>query len=62
LFCKQLQTPILEANKLLRGVACDGAGNAYVADYYNHCIHVFTAEGKFLRMFGRHGVGRGELK
>ncbi len=27
---------------------------------YNR-IHVFTAEGKFLRMFGRRGEGRGEL-
>ncbi len=33
----------------------------YVADFDNHRIQLFTAEGKFLRMFGRHGEGRGEL-
>ncbi len=33
----------------------------YVADSDNHRIQVFTAEEKFLRMFGRHGQGRGEL-
>ncbi len=33
----------------------------YVADTLNHRIQVFTAEGKFLRMFGRCGEGRGEL-
>ena len=30
-----------------------------MADCGNHCIQVFTAEGKFLRMFGRRGEGRG---
>ena len=35
---------------------------SYVADRDNHRIQVFTAEGKFLRMFGRRGEGRGELK
>ena len=44
-----------------RHIACDSAGNVYVADCYNHRIQVFTAEGQFLRTFGRHGVGRGEL-
>ncbi len=34
----------------------------YVADTANHRIEIFTAEGKFLRMFVRHGQGRGELK
>ena len=33
----------------------------YVADCSNHRIQVFTAEGKFLHMLGRHGQGRGEL-
>ena len=32
-----------------------------MVDSNNHRIQVFTAEGKFLRMFGRRGVGRGEL-
>ncbi len=30
-------------------------------DCDNHRIQIFTAEGKFLRMFGRHGERRGEL-
>ena len=42
-------------------IACDSTGNVYVTDSNNHCIQVFTAGGKFLRMFGRYGEGRGEL-
>ena len=42
-------------------VACDRSGNVYVVDYYSHRIQVFTAEGKFLRMFGKCGKGRGEI-
>lgn len=37
------------------GIACDSSGKVYVADYLNHCIQVFTAEGEFLRTFGRRG-------
>ena len=44
-----------------RGIACDSTGKVYVADIDNYSIQVFTAEGKFLRMFGRRGQGRGEL-
>ena len=40
------------------GIACDSTGKVYVADCSNHRIQVFTAEGKFLHMFGQ---GRGEL-
>ena len=43
------------------GVTCDSTGNVYVADGANRCIQVFTASGKFLRKFGRHGKGEGEL-
>ena len=39
-------------------IACDSMGNVYVADSENNRIQVFTAEGKFLRMFWRH---RGEI-
>ena len=42
-------------------VACDSTGNVYVADSCNHRIQVFTADGKFLRVFGCHGVSWGEL-
>ena len=38
-------------------VAFDSTGNVYVADSDNNRIQVFTAEGKFLRMFGRRGQG-----
>ena len=41
-------------------VACDSTGKVYVADTRNHRIQVFTAEGKFLMMFGS-GHGREEL-
>ena len=32
-----------------------------MADTRNHRIQVFTAEGKFLKMFGKRGHGRREL-
>ena len=32
-----------------------------MVDRENHRIQVFTAEGKFLNMFGRHGKGTGEF-
>ena len=41
------------------GVTCDRAGSVYVADRKNCRIQVFTAEGKFLRIFGE---GSAELK
>ena len=37
-----------------RGIACDSTGRMYVTDFFNYCIHVFTTEGEFLRMFGKH--------
>ena len=42
-------------------VAFDGVGNLYVADGSSDRIQVFTAEGKFLRKFGKKGSGDGEL-
>ena len=41
------------------GITCNRSGNVYVADRENHHIQVFTAEGKFLRIFGEGSV---ELK
>ena len=41
------------------GVTCDRAGNVHIADRENCRIQVFTAEGKFLRIFGE---GSAELK
>ena len=37
-------------------------GKVYVADEDNHRVQVFTSEGKFLKMFGRPGAGRDELR
>ena len=37
------------------GIACDSTGKVYVADCQNNRIQVFTAEGKFLMKFGKHG-------
>jgi DNA-binding beta-propeller fold protein YncE len=51
-------------NRLLyypNGVAFDSTGNVYVADSANHRIQVFTTDMKFLRTFGCHGKGNGEL-
>ena len=41
------------------GVTCDRSGNVYIADRLNHRVQVFTAEGKFLGIFGEGSV---ELK
>ena len=35
------------------GIACDSTGQVYAADTANNHIQVFTAEGKFLSMFGQ---------
>ena len=41
------------------GITCDRSGNVYITDRLNWRIQVFTAEGKFLRIFGE---GRVKLK
>ena len=46
----------------VRDVACDSTGNVYVADRDNDRIQVFTAEGRFLRMFGGRIEGERKLK
>ena len=38
-----------------KGQFSSPCGRVYVADYSNNRIQVFTAEGRFLRMFGRRG-------
>ena len=43
-------------------IACDSTGKVYVADSENDWVKVSTAEGKFLKMFGRSGGGRGQLR
>ena len=43
-------------------IAFDSSENVYVVDLENHRIQVFSAQGKFLKKFGKHGEGRGELK
>ena len=42
-------------------VTCDSAGNVYVVETGSNRIQVFSAYGKFLRMFGSWGTGRGKL-
>ena len=34
-------------------IACDNTGKVYVVDSSKCCVHIFTAEGVLLRMFGR---------
>ncbi|HEU5314703.1 MAG TPA: hypothetical protein VFX49_01230 [Chloroflexota bacterium] len=43
-------------------VACDRAGNVYVADGYNHRVQQFTPHGELLATWGRHGTGDGEFR
>ena len=39
--------------RIPHGVACDSTGNVYVADNVSQYIQVFTAEGEYLRQFGK---------
>ena len=39
----------------------DTGGDVYVTDHFNHCVQVFSQNGTYLRTFGRHGSGPGEL-
>jgi DNA-binding beta-propeller fold protein YncE len=43
------------------GITLDSDGNIYVADWRNDRIQKFTAEGKFLAVFGEHGEADGQL-
>ncbi len=44
------------------GIAVDGNGKVYIADYGNNRIQVFTSDGNFLTKWGREGSGDGEFK
>ena len=43
------------------GVAADGQGRVFAADFYNHRIQKFAADGTFLTRFGTKGNGPGEF-
>jgi DNA-binding beta-propeller fold protein YncE len=43
------------------GLAFDSKGRLYVADWGNHRIQVFTANGQFLTTFGKQGKGEGNF-
>src|SRR5205814_10015624 len=45
----------------LRGIGTDAAGNVYVSDNDNGCIHVLDATWPFLCQFGQKGPGAGQL-
>ena len=47
---------------MLTGVAVAPNGGIFVTDYFNHQIHVFDAERKFVRSFGEEGDSDGQLK
>ncbi|HEY5568896.1 MAG TPA: 6-bladed beta-propeller, partial [Gammaproteobacteria bacterium] len=42
-------------------VALDAHGNVFVADFYNHRIQKFAADGAFLTSFGSEGSGPGQF-
>ena len=42
-------------------IAVDSEGSAYVGDVYNGGIHVFAADGSFIRRWGSGGEGPGEF-
>ena len=39
----------------------DITGNIFVADYYRHCIKIFSPSGQLIHTIGKRGHGRGEL-
>ena len=43
-------------------VASDTVGNLFVADFYNHRIQKFAADGTFLTSFGKEGDGPGQFR
>ena len=43
------------------GVAVDGSGNVYVADYSNHRIQKFDSSGTFITKWGNVGSGDGQF-
>ena len=43
------------------GIAVDGRGNIFVADFYNHRVQKFAPDGTFLTSFGGTGVGPGRF-
>lgn len=43
------------------GIAVDGEGNVFVADFYNDRIQKFSPAGTFLTAFGERGQGRGRF-
>lgn len=47
--------------KTATGVATDGDGNVFVADFENHRVQKFTSEGEFLGAFGEQGSGPGQF-
>ena len=44
------------------GVAVDRRGNLFAADFYNHRIQKFSADGRFLTSFGSRGDGPGHFE
>jgi len=44
------------------GVAVGPLGNVFVADFYNHRVQKFTAQGVFLVALGEHGSGQGQFE
>ena len=43
------------------GIAVDRQGNVFVADFYNHRVQKFAADGTFLTAFGEKGSGPGRI-
>ena len=43
------------------GIAIDSDDVVYIADYYNHCVSVFTSKSAFLTSFGTKGNQKGQF-
>ncbi len=42
-------------------IAVDAEGNVYAADFYNHRVQKFSADGRLLTSFGEHGDAAGQF-
>ncbi|MCZ6462978.1 MAG: NHL repeat-containing protein, partial [Proteobacteria bacterium] len=48
--------------RIATGLGTDAFGHIYVADFENHRVQVFDAEGELLSVFGSRGDGPGEFE
>ena len=58
---REVKLPEMPGFRKPLGITIDAAGKSYVVDQSNHTITVWDQNGTFLRRFGTHGSGDGQL-